>query len=482
MPRRYPTLETFRAVHISTDCGSLYESDECCICLDPYNDSSHQAVGITSNSECDHVFGRRCLEAYLDSSNPGKNTCPVCRRKWYSRRPINPPTPRDINTPQVLAPPSQLRTFTQDVSEARVIRRGASGERIQPMGDDIMSPWAERLVETMGEIESLEAAAPALDQDVRIRLLQVQDRLRSFLGRNNASIETTASAAAQILPPRRVPRSAADRLSRHLSSSVIAELDNGEDPYSLLGAAMQSSTLSLPELAVPPARTPQPPVLSSVVAPRPPPTRRYPASPTRTSNSPRPPRAMSTSQGSTLRREVHIPQTHRLNMAPSRSISQLQPHIRSTTSSWDAESRLFAHANGGNADIERISYPRNGQARAVEVTDALRHDFFAGTAAYQGMSRSTNDLHPVRVNVEMIEWDQTLSPIYPSMHSDRTRHTQGFAYDSQPAGLAPQRILAASMAERSAGLRSRASPNTPRGLSRMLSISNLRGLVVRNRS
>lgn len=52
--------------------------DSCAICHDPYGDS-HTPVRITGIDNCNHVFGRECLEAWLNSGQLNSNTCPMCR-------------------------------------------------------------------------------------------------------------------------------------------------------------------------------------------------------------------------------------------------------------------------------------------------------------------------------------------------------------------------------------------------------------------
>ena len=60
----------------------LLLKDACDICTDPFSaipGATHDAV----RTECNHVFGRSCLEDWL-SIGPQNNSCPLCRKKLIS--------------------------------------------------------------------------------------------------------------------------------------------------------------------------------------------------------------------------------------------------------------------------------------------------------------------------------------------------------------------------------------------------------------
>ena len=52
---------------------------DCPICREPYNTTDHAAVRM-QNVGCDHVFGRDCLEEWVNSRMPNSHRCPSCRR------------------------------------------------------------------------------------------------------------------------------------------------------------------------------------------------------------------------------------------------------------------------------------------------------------------------------------------------------------------------------------------------------------------
>ena len=41
------------------------------------------AVQVQNRGACEHVFGRRCIEAHIRGGNPWSHTCPLCRTEWF---------------------------------------------------------------------------------------------------------------------------------------------------------------------------------------------------------------------------------------------------------------------------------------------------------------------------------------------------------------------------------------------------------------
>lgn len=62
----------------SLPMGSL-EDPECPICFDEYDESVHSAVRLDKVS-CDHVFGRSCIQEWVQSQMSNADRCPACRR------------------------------------------------------------------------------------------------------------------------------------------------------------------------------------------------------------------------------------------------------------------------------------------------------------------------------------------------------------------------------------------------------------------
>lgn len=65
----------------------------CCICLDIYDSSAHEAFAIAI---CGHVAGKPCLTAWLNSTSTNANTCPHCRAMLCKRRDRQPETLQNV--------------------------------------------------------------------------------------------------------------------------------------------------------------------------------------------------------------------------------------------------------------------------------------------------------------------------------------------------------------------------------------------------
>lgn len=52
---------------------------ECPICQDPYNDGDHPAIRM-QHVPCDHVFGLKCIQEWVNSGMQNAHLCPSCRQ------------------------------------------------------------------------------------------------------------------------------------------------------------------------------------------------------------------------------------------------------------------------------------------------------------------------------------------------------------------------------------------------------------------
>ncbi|KAF2647458.1 hypothetical protein K491DRAFT_685513 [Lophiostoma macrostomum CBS 122681] len=61
------------------------EDNECSICHDSYDAGEHAPIKVTGITDCaGHVFGKSCLESWLDTSNDNpEKQCPMCRATFY---------------------------------------------------------------------------------------------------------------------------------------------------------------------------------------------------------------------------------------------------------------------------------------------------------------------------------------------------------------------------------------------------------------
>jgi hypothetical protein len=472
MPRRYPSLRTFRAAYISQELGALWRGgDECCICLDRYDNSTHRPVGVTSNWECEHVFGRRCLGSYLDSTNPSRHTCPVCRRKWYSRRPTNPRTPRDTNTSHVLSARTPHGTPMREGADLRNLLRI----------DTRIGRAVEELIKSMEALEALERRETIrLDQNSRVQLQHVQGRIHTFLSRHVSASDSSSNHGLR-RQTRAIGYSTAGSSVGQHEGAAVAGLDNGPRPYPLSSAAFQVSTVSLPELRSHVQRCPQ---LTSTPTPTMPPSADYfreslaldkhfsqsndaNASPVPTVR----PRTEATAQIG-YRNNMALPQPssrvrHEVNTRG------LRDHLRTIRHSRSRDTSIPA---SGPRNTSHISLPDIAELESdTPLTDRpLQHPHQHSVQAHAHMNEQAPILYP-----------RSQTPFLHRAHS-----TQGLYQGTQPVNtpqilrLTPQTsILAASTTERGEGSRSRAAvTSSTRGLSCVMSISNLRGIMTSNRS
>ncbi|KAI2487078.1 zf-RING-2 multi-domain protein [Pyrenophora tritici-repentis] len=139
------TLEDFRTTKI-VPLPTACPGEICCICQETY-DKSHQAVTVLVNN-CYHRFGQECLERYLNSGSRQNNTCPQCKRAWYTRVTASTNTSSTANLPPVQAQPEPRPTTHETRStvwqEEDLYHRMANGHLAQAlehldMVEDIIS-------------------------------------------------------------------------------------------------------------------------------------------------------------------------------------------------------------------------------------------------------------------------------------------------------------------------------------------------------
>jgi hypothetical protein len=456
--RSYPSLRVFRAAYISPQFGACWNGDECCICLEKYDNRTHRPVGVTSNSECEHVFGWRCLEAYLDSANPSRNTCPVCRRKWYNRS-TSPPAPRNTNTSHVLSPPMPHGTAV------RVGVDLGSLHRRPPRLSTLVDQAVEQLFHRMEDLEASERRETIrLEQDARVCLQQVQSRIHAFLGRHVTGPDISSG------PVRRQARTVAystveGSMRQHEESAV------GQHPYPLFSAALQGSTVSLPEFRFSTPRHPQRADTSDAITP---PTRDYRRDFAAVTRRPR------QFDDTTILSTEPTPHRYESNMAlpqPSPQVRQevhrgLRNHLRRYRYDRSESSRTQA-PGWRNISHDPLS-------NITEVEGSTPPSTSSGTFATQTTDTGCSQQHarpPVQQHA------QILFPRHDTSLLHGARSTREFAHDTQPVDMPTQPLQAASMAEREEGLRRRATTTSPpRGLSRIVSLSNIRNMVAGNRT
>jgi hypothetical protein len=76
----------------------LSDNTTCPLCLEPYVAFSADSVtdyparpGVQwSGFQCNHVFGRVCIEQHIRSGEEYSVRCPICREAWFNVRPMEP--------------------------------------------------------------------------------------------------------------------------------------------------------------------------------------------------------------------------------------------------------------------------------------------------------------------------------------------------------------------------------------------------------
>ncbi|KAF1937669.1 hypothetical protein EJ02DRAFT_48303 [Clathrospora elynae] len=149
--------------------------EACCICLSLYG-PLHEAVTVLVK-DCYHRFGQNCLEDYLNSDSPRNNTCPQCRREWYTRQPVWT-APRDTNTTQALTPFSQLRAHVRSVPQARVHRRQRTLEHDQTTNNRVINGHLDEIFRRLDSIQGISNQQHTSTADTRVRLQAVERRAR----------------------------------------------------------------------------------------------------------------------------------------------------------------------------------------------------------------------------------------------------------------------------------------------------------------
>jgi hypothetical protein len=484
MPRRYPTLRTFKSAFISPNPDTISDNDECCICLDRYDDGSHQAVGVTSNRDCTHLFGRLCLEVYLESSNPRKNTCPVCRRKWYTRRSIEPLTPRDTNTSHMLAPFSLLRTSARTGAASRETTLQG---RLQAVNNVSMDRHVEQLAHHMQLIEASETTSTHLNREARIRLHQIQGRIRALLERHEGTNEASANTPLHFTSPRSASYRSEGRTARYLPNSFIREVDHDQDPYSLVAGINARSLPERPNHRL--HMLQQRSVSSAFTAPILDDSSR-PATSTaiissipsslRTVQTPREGSTALSAQNNQPASTAHTIRRHNLRTQSRNTLFSEHPVEVQPPDAMNAHSRTCWTGNLDNSNIPlcepEVSH-NDQRLQTPELRDTLSPLVSSHDALNQDDDRYFNHQSLVLAS------SRTNHQSQPPPHSLQETATRGGNAIADLGHTHSQTVLPRSMAERPVGLRSRAAQDmSQRTASHTLSISSLRDFIVRDRT
>jgi hypothetical protein len=277
-----------------------------------------------------------------------------------------------------------------------------------------------------------------------------------------------------------------------------AELDNGQDLYSLLGAASRNSTWSSQEIPNHRPRMLQRPVLPLAFAPLSLDHRtQYPAHTVTVGNRSVPLYTLLMPRDGSLlssfRRDVsitipdsgaHFPQTRGDASVPQFS-SDVQSYRSNGAQSMEAHLQAYWNGSSPNASTPTSEPDTNRydhQLQNAELEDTPSPLSIAQSASSQAVNMHINHGYAIPANTLASNRSDTSSRRFQVLGMRRLRSTS-FAYGSHTISTSPKTVPPASITEQPVGLRSRAMPDVPQSwLSRMVSISSLQELVARDRT
>jgi hypothetical protein len=78
--QRRPCPEQAQLQHFTTvSAADMSDTPECSICFELYDDEEHTAIRLEKTA-CTHVFGRPCLQEWVNSRMQNAHQCPSCRQ------------------------------------------------------------------------------------------------------------------------------------------------------------------------------------------------------------------------------------------------------------------------------------------------------------------------------------------------------------------------------------------------------------------
>jgi len=348
------------------------------------------------------------------------------------------------------------------------------------------------MIKSMEALEALERRETIrLEQNLRVQLQQVQGRIHAFLTRHNSASDMSSN---HVLPrqTRTIAYSTAGSSMGQHEASAVTGLVNGPRPYPLSGAAFQTSTVSLPEIHSPVQRYPQ-----STGTPTP----QIPPAADHSRDSVAVERLLSQLSESTSSLVVTAgPRTEaaaQFGYQSSTTLSQPSSRVRREVNARGLRDHLRMIRHNGPRDPSiPASGPRNMSHVSLPDIAELEGDTPPTTSRASGPRipianrPHQHAQHPVQAPARVNEQAPILYPRFQTSFLHRTRSTQGLSHGPRPVNT-PQTprltsqtsIPPAPTAERSDGPRNRvAVTRSTRGLSRIMSISNLRSLMASNRS
>ncbi|KAF1837709.1 hypothetical protein BDW02DRAFT_108886 [Decorospora gaudefroyi] len=224
--------------------------EACCICLNLYG-PSHKAVTVLIK-DCYHRFGQGCLNEYLDSNSPRSNTCPQCRREWYTRQ-SSWSTPRDTNITEALTALSLPRAPARVEPRTRVPRMQRRLDIAQVTNNSVINGHLDEVFRRLDLIQDISSEQVASGADTRVRLQAVERRARRIYqeleplhGDSDVQAPANSTLRGHEIRRRLGQSSVVDTVSRRRWMEAF-EVELDDDPYSLMGGANRSRA-SLPRI------------------------------------------------------------------------------------------------------------------------------------------------------------------------------------------------------------------------------------------
>ena len=193
--------------------------------------------------DCYHRFGQQCLDDYLNSDSPRNNTCPQCRREWYTRQAAWMAT-RDISTTESLIAFSLPREPVRFERRARTHRTQRTWTYDRATNNSLINSHMDEIFRRLDLIQNISDEQHTSSADTRVRLQAVERRARRLYQElqrayeDNSAYQAPSSAGVRTQEPTRdLGTSGQDsRLGRRrLMETNSLELDH--NPYSPMSIA-----------------------------------------------------------------------------------------------------------------------------------------------------------------------------------------------------------------------------------------------------
>ncbi|KAL6722101.1 hypothetical protein ACLMJK_001207 [Lecanora helva] len=167
----------------------------CPICCETYLDpSGHLNETIVVLPDCGHIFGKQCIEKWLDpTTEPPRNTCPLCRMRLFNIPEARGPDPASLN-PADLSSPQEFLEVLEELSNMGMDQDIIRNRDIQ----DRTSGWDSYYLPSI-HTESLTASRDPPDPSVFLFSIQIMFYFRRFTQGTGAGADEIATMLARLM-------------------------------------------------------------------------------------------------------------------------------------------------------------------------------------------------------------------------------------------------------------------------------------------